>query len=171
MKLTIIAATGGIGRERPQQALASGHDVTAVVRNPGKLSRDVRTFTTDMSDPDPAALESPPRPSAGRRSAPVRAAGKHVRHLARTTHQGATRLDGDTASGHAYIQELGLFRDGISHLNYAVDDDRCERSGDGWKFVEPSTTSDTSARRRRRAQRPAQRPGLCANHDRPGMED
>jgi putative NADH-flavin reductase len=58
MKLTIIAATGGIGRELLQQALASGHDVTAVVRNPAKLSRDVRTVTADMSAPDPAALES-----------------------------------------------------------------------------------------------------------------
>jgi putative NADH-flavin reductase len=58
MKLTIIAATGGIGRELLEQALDSGHDVTAVVRNPGKLSRDVRTITADMSAPDPAALES-----------------------------------------------------------------------------------------------------------------
>jgi putative NADH-flavin reductase len=58
MKLTIIAATGGVGRELLQQALAAGHDVTAVVRNPGKLSRQVRTVTTDLTTPDPAALES-----------------------------------------------------------------------------------------------------------------
>ena len=37
MKLTIIAATAGIGRQLLQQALAAGHDVTAVVRNPTKL--------------------------------------------------------------------------------------------------------------------------------------
>jgi putative NADH-flavin reductase len=58
MKLTIIAATGGVGRELLQQALAAGHDVTAVVRNPGKLSRQVRAVTTDLTTPDPAALES-----------------------------------------------------------------------------------------------------------------
>jgi putative NADH-flavin reductase len=58
MKLTIIAATGGVGRELLQQALAAGHDVTAVVRNPGKLSRQVRAITTDLAAPDPAALES-----------------------------------------------------------------------------------------------------------------
>jgi putative NADH-flavin reductase len=58
MKLTIIAATGGVGRELLQQALAAGHDVTAVVRNPGKLSRQVRAITTDLTAPDPAALES-----------------------------------------------------------------------------------------------------------------
>ena len=35
-----------------------GDDVTAVVRNPAKLSRQVRTITTDLAAPDPAALES-----------------------------------------------------------------------------------------------------------------
>jgi putative NADH-flavin reductase len=39
MKLTIVAATGGVGRELLEQAVAAGHDVTAVVRNPAKLSR------------------------------------------------------------------------------------------------------------------------------------
>ena len=58
MKLTIIAATGGVGRELLEQALSAGHDVTAVVRNPGKLSRKVRAVTTDLTAPDPAALES-----------------------------------------------------------------------------------------------------------------
>lgn len=57
MKLTIIAATGGVGRQVLEQAVDEGHDVTAVVRNPGKLSRAVRTVTADMAAPDPAALE------------------------------------------------------------------------------------------------------------------
>ena len=58
MKLTIIAATGGVGREMLEQAVAAGHDVTAVVRNPGKLSRQVRAIIADLAAPDPAALES-----------------------------------------------------------------------------------------------------------------
>jgi len=58
MKLTIVAATGGVGRELLGQAVAAGHDVTAVVRNPAKLSRQVRAITTDLTSPDPAALES-----------------------------------------------------------------------------------------------------------------
>jgi putative NADH-flavin reductase len=58
MKLTIIAATGGVGQQLLEQALAAGHDVTAVVRNPGKLSREVHAVTTDLTAPDPAALES-----------------------------------------------------------------------------------------------------------------
>ena len=58
MKLTIIAATGGIGRQALEQALAAGHDVTAVVRNSSKLSRAVRAVTADLAAPDPAALAS-----------------------------------------------------------------------------------------------------------------
>jgi putative NADH-flavin reductase len=38
MKLTIFGATGGTGRLLVEQALAAGHDVTAFVRSPAKLS-------------------------------------------------------------------------------------------------------------------------------------
>jgi putative NADH-flavin reductase len=58
MKLTIFAATGGIGRQALEQAVAAGHDVTAVVRNPKKLSGEVRTVTADLAAPDQAALEA-----------------------------------------------------------------------------------------------------------------
>lgn len=57
MKLTIFAATGGIGRQVLDQAVAAGHDVTAVVRNPKKLSGQVRVVTADLAAADPAALE------------------------------------------------------------------------------------------------------------------
>ncbi|SDD65567.1 NAD(P)-dependent oxidoreductase [Actinokineospora iranica] len=58
MKLTIFAATGGIGRHLLEQAIAGGHDVTAAVRNPKNLSADVRTVKVDLSTPDPAMLEA-----------------------------------------------------------------------------------------------------------------
>jgi putative NADH-flavin reductase len=58
MKLTLFAATGGIGRQALEQALAAGHDVTAVVRNPKQLSREVRAVAADLAAADPAALES-----------------------------------------------------------------------------------------------------------------
>jgi len=58
MRLTIFAATGGIGRQVLEQAVAAGHDVTAVVRNPAKLSREVRSVTSDLAAPDPTALAS-----------------------------------------------------------------------------------------------------------------
>jgi putative NADH-flavin reductase len=56
LKLTIFAATGGIGRQLLEQAVADGHDITAVVRNPDRLSRQVRTVTADLVAADPAAL-------------------------------------------------------------------------------------------------------------------
>jgi putative NADH-flavin reductase len=58
MKLTIFAATGGIGRQILEQAVAAGHDVTAVVRNPKKLSVGVPVVTTDLAAPDPTELEA-----------------------------------------------------------------------------------------------------------------
>ncbi|MFD9127362.1 NAD(P)-dependent oxidoreductase [Kitasatospora sp. NPDC059571] len=64
MKLTVFAATGGIGRLILDQALAAGHDVTAVVRNPDRLNADgrpperVRVVRADLADADPQVLES-----------------------------------------------------------------------------------------------------------------
>jgi hypothetical protein len=53
-----------------------------------------------------------------------------------TTHPGYIRLDGDTASGRAYIHEIIRLRDGGSHLNYAIYHDRYQRTSGGWKFTE-----------------------------------
>jgi putative NADH-flavin reductase len=58
MKLTIVAATGGIGRHILDQAVAAGHEVTAVVRNPNNLSQPVRAVTADLATPDLAALHA-----------------------------------------------------------------------------------------------------------------
>jgi uncharacterized protein YbjT (DUF2867 family) len=59
MKITIFAATGGIGRQALEQAIAAGHDVTAVVRNPRNLAATpARAVTADLADTDPAALAS-----------------------------------------------------------------------------------------------------------------
>jgi uncharacterized protein YbjT (DUF2867 family) len=62
MKLTIVAATGGIGRHLLSQASAAGHDVTAVARHPENLVLDrslgIRVVRADLADPDPIALES-----------------------------------------------------------------------------------------------------------------
>ena len=52
------------------------------------------------------------------------------------THPGTIQLDGDTATGRAYIQELARARDGRQGLNYAIYHDRHQRTPDGWKFTE-----------------------------------
>jgi len=70
----------------------------------------------------------------------IRAWGKNVPgfvdFLIQTTHAGTIRLDGDTATGRAYMQELIRLRDGRSELNVAIYHDHYQRTGDGWKFTE-----------------------------------
>jgi len=58
MKLTIVAATGGIGRQLLEQAVAAGYDVTAVARNPRNLSPvQARAVAADLASATPAALQ------------------------------------------------------------------------------------------------------------------
>ena len=57
-------------------------------------------------------------------------------YFVQTTHSGTIQVDGDTATGRAYLSELIHLRDGSSHLNYFVYHDRYQRTGDGWKFTE-----------------------------------
>lgn len=57
MKLTIFGATGGVGRRLVDQAVAAGHDVTAVARDPAKLPAGVRPIRADLASPDVTALE------------------------------------------------------------------------------------------------------------------
>jgi ketosteroid isomerase-like protein len=70
----------------------------------------------------------------------IRAGSERLRALldyfVQTTHPGTIQLDGDTASGRAYISELIRFRDGRSELSYGIYHDRYRRTGDGWKFTE-----------------------------------
>src|SRR6266536_4799601 len=55
MKLTILGATGASGTALTSQALAAGHDVTAVVRDPARLAvpahQRLRIVTADVMDP------------------------------------------------------------------------------------------------------------------------
>src|SRR5215475_8144893 len=58
MKLTIFAATGGIGRQLLGQAIAVGHDVTAVARNPQGLAPvPARVVAADLASAEAAALQ------------------------------------------------------------------------------------------------------------------
>ena len=70
----------------------------------------------------------------------IRAGGERLQaqweFFVQTTHPGTIQLDGDTATGRAYIQELARTRDGRQGLNYAIYHDRYQRTPDGWKFTE-----------------------------------
>ncbi|WP_406862530.1 NAD(P)H-binding protein [Streptomyces sp. HUAS MG47] len=55
MRLTVFGATGGIGREVAGQALAAGHQVTAVVRDPARFAltgERLEVVRADLSDPE-----------------------------------------------------------------------------------------------------------------------
>ncbi|MDQ1022895.1 ketosteroid isomerase-like protein [Streptomyces umbrinus] len=70
----------------------------------------------------------------------IRAGGERLQSqwdfFVQTTHPGTILLDGDTATGRAYIQELARTLDGRQGLNYAVYHDRYQRTAEGWKFAE-----------------------------------
>jgi putative NADH-flavin reductase len=55
MKLTIFGATGATGTSLTEQALAAGHEVTAVVRDPARLAVPahprLQVVTADVMDP------------------------------------------------------------------------------------------------------------------------
>ncbi|MBO0773164.1 MAG: nuclear transport factor 2 family protein [Actinobacteria bacterium] len=76
--------------------------------------------------------------AAGREQ--IRAMGERrqgmTEYFVQTAHPGTIQLDGDTATGRAYLSELAHGRDGSSHLNYFAYHDRYQRTGDGWKFAE-----------------------------------
>jgi ketosteroid isomerase-like protein len=57
-------------------------------------------------------------------------------YLVQATHPGTIQLEGDTASGRAYVLSFGQMRDRGSHLNYSVYHDRYRRTPEGWKFAE-----------------------------------
>jgi ketosteroid isomerase-like protein len=59
-----------------------------------------------------------------------------VDFLVQTTHPGVIQLDGDTASGRAYMQEVLRTREGHAEVNYAIYHDRYQRTAGGWKFTE-----------------------------------
>jgi ketosteroid isomerase-like protein len=70
----------------------------------------------------------------------IRALGERRQALAdyfvQTTHPGTIQLNGDTATGRAYLSEVFQLRDGGSHLSYFAYHDRYQRTPDGWKFIE-----------------------------------
>ncbi|MFD7387515.1 NAD(P)-dependent oxidoreductase [Streptomyces sp. NPDC059852] len=76
MKLTVFGATGGIGQEIVRQALAAGHEVTAVVRDPARLpvtGAGLEVFRADLTDPEAV------RPAVAGRDAVLSGLGARTR--------------------------------------------------------------------------------------------
>ncbi|MFF6994318.1 NAD(P)-dependent oxidoreductase [Streptomyces sp. NPDC008313] len=85
MRLTVFGATGGIGQEIVRQALDAGHHVTAVVRDPARLTvtgARLEVFRADLTDPEAV------RPAVAGRDAVLSGLGARTRRDAGV----ATRL-------------------------------------------------------------------------------
>ena len=104
----------------------------------GAMMRDYDRVAA-LFTPD-GALRMPNIPAVLIGPEQIRAFGRQVpeivEFLVQTTHPGTIQLAGDTATGRAYMQEVGRARDGRSELNFAIYHDRYRRTADGWKFTE-----------------------------------
>jgi ketosteroid isomerase-like protein len=113
------------------EALRGEFTDAAMMRDRARLAS---LFTPDGSLPMPNI----PAEMIGRDE--IRVGGQRLQaqwdFFVQTTHPGVIQLDGDTATGRAYLQELVRTRDGRQGLNYAVYHDRYQRTDDGWKFTE-----------------------------------
>jgi ketosteroid isomerase-like protein len=102
------------------------------------MMRD-RARLASLFTPD-GALRMPNIPAELIGREEIRAGGERLQKqwdfFVQTTHPGTVQLDGDTATGRAYIQELARTLDGRQGLNYAIYHDRYRRTPDGWKFTE-----------------------------------
>jgi ketosteroid isomerase-like protein len=102
------------------------------------MMRD-RARLASLFTPD-GALRMPNVPAELVGQEEIRTGGERLQDLwdffVQNTHPGTIQLDGDTATGRAYMHELMRLRDGSSHVNFAIYHDRYQRTPDGWRFTE-----------------------------------
>ncbi|MYT30335.1 MULTISPECIES: NAD(P)H-binding protein [unclassified Streptomyces] len=77
MKITVVGASGGIGRHLVRQALADGHDVTAALRSPEKLTDRHPRLTIVRADALDAASVEPAIEGADAVLSGIGQAGRH----------------------------------------------------------------------------------------------
>jgi ketosteroid isomerase-like protein len=113
------------------EALRGEFTDAAMMRDRARLAS---LFTED------GALRMPniPAEAVGREA--IRTQGEQLQarwdFFVQNTHPGTIQIDGDTATGRAYIQEVVRTLDGIEGVNFAIYHDRYQRTPDGWKFSE-----------------------------------
>lgn len=123
------------------------------------MMRD-RPRLASLFTPD-GALRMPDIPAEQVGREEIRAGGERLQSqwdfFVQTTHPGTILLDGDTATGRAYVQELARTLDGRQGLNYAVYHDRYQRTTGAGSSPSGCTRSGTSTPPRWRARRPTRR--------------
>ena len=123
--------SSGIAERVEIEALRAEFTDAVMMRDYDRLAS---LFTADgaLRIPDiPVDLVGPPAIRAWGAQVP-----EVVDYLVQTAHPGPIRLDGDTASGRVYIEELVSSRDGRSGQNFAIYHDAYQRTPDGWRFTE-----------------------------------
>jgi putative NADH-flavin reductase len=171
MRLTVFGATGGIGTEVVRQALAAGHEVVAVVRDPARLAvpagAGLGVVSADVMDPaqiGPAIKGSDAVVSAlgPRKGGPVTVLADSARSiLAAMDQAGVRRLVLVSASG-AFIEAGDPFVTRVvvkpllqRILRDAMIDTRAmaaevRASGTDWTLVQPPQLTSKPGRGRYR---------------------
>lgn len=166
MRIVVYGATGGTGTHVVRQALAAGHHVTAVVRDPARLSVPpsdrLVVVPADVMDPDAAArtLESAeavvsalgPRPggattvcSAGTHSILTAMTKTAVRRLVVVSASGPY-IDGGDGPFLRYVAKpvvQRFLREGFADLRRM--DDEIVASDRDWTIVRPPRLTDKAA--------------------------
>jgi putative NADH-flavin reductase len=164
MQLTIFGASGGTGRRLVEQALAAGHTVTAVVRDPARLPvrhDRLKLVAADVLDPEaitPAvagadAVVSALGPRSSRNRSSITSAGTaSILKAMRTA--GSSRLvvvsaapvasddHGTTLPYRLLVKPLlrGLL--GGLYADLAVMEETVRRSGLAWTILRPPQLTD-----------------------------
>lgn len=164
MQLTIFGASGGTGRRLVEQALAAGHTVTAVVRDPARLPvrhDQLKLVAADVLDPeaitpavaDADAVVSALGPRSSRNRSSITSAGTASILKAMQT-AGSSRLvvvsaapvasddHGTTLPYRLLVKPLLRALLGGLYADLAVMEETVRRSGLAWTILRPPQLTD-----------------------------
>ncbi|MEU5866975.1 NAD(P)H-binding protein [Nonomuraea sp. NPDC047529] len=167
MKLALFGATGGTGQQLLDQALAAGHHVTAIVRDPTRLRRPDRpgldVVTAELTDAnaigagvtgqDAVVSTLGPRPGAGgsvcadgARAIMTAMRATATRRLIVVTAGGHIVDEGDGPLNRALVKPLlrRLLREGFA--DFARTDEAVLSSGLDWTIMRPPRLTDGERR-------------------------
>jgi len=167
MKLTILGATGATGTHLVDQALAAGHEVTAVVRDPARLTVQahprLRTVTADVMDPasiTPAIAGADAVISAvgPRGTGPTTVIQDSVRSIIQAMQKTGTRrlleVSGSVVADEGespylrYLLKPVVRRTFLRHVNADMrrGEDQIRASGLDWTIFRPPSLNDKAAK-------------------------
>jgi putative NADH-flavin reductase len=164
MQLTIFGASGGTGHRLVEQALAAGHTVTAVVRDPARLPvrhDRLKLVAADVLDPeaitpavaDADAVVSALGPRSSRNRSSITSAGT-ASILAAMRTAGSSRLvvvsaapvasydHGTTLPYRLLVKPLLRALLGGLYADLAVMEETVRRSGLAWTILRPPQLTD-----------------------------